>query len=198
MTEKLNPCPFCGGEADFDGHSESCNARCLKCGAIGPRSHFDPEDDTQIEESEREARAGWNARAALATPTTNVYTPGRFEACHCIAGGCNGACSPERGGGGPGLVAATCGTQEPQPAMHFEGSPQEIGVQIFTRLCMPAVRGFDAAGPEFVSRLYGGFFGALLGTMAADYGQEATAALAHRLVDRFASLPLDGSNGRAH
>lgn len=60
MTEKLKPCPFCGGEASLridTAHSTACLIGCCTIGCFGHE---------QWEETEAEAIAAWNRRAALA------------------------------------------------------------------------------------------------------------------------------------
>jgi len=54
-SEKLLPCPFCGGEARYEWHSaDPCWIECNACGAVGP-------NDTHTT-TEANA-AAWNARA---------------------------------------------------------------------------------------------------------------------------------------
>lgn len=55
MTEKLKPCPFCGGAAKLNAPGYVfCSpywCKCTRCGAEGP-----------IESSKLEAEKGWNKR----------------------------------------------------------------------------------------------------------------------------------------
>lgn len=59
MTE-LKPCPFCGGEAEikhvdwFEPGNYAYGAKCEKCGA-----------ESRIGDTEAEAIAAWNTRAAI-------------------------------------------------------------------------------------------------------------------------------------
>ena len=53
MSEKLKPCPFCGGEAEFRGGSSTTPyIRCKECGGR-TMSSFDS----------AKLRAAWNRRA---------------------------------------------------------------------------------------------------------------------------------------
>lgn len=52
-SEKLKPCPFCGGEADIFGHTASWGAMCTKCGSC----------NRQGSKTEAEAIKKWNNRA---------------------------------------------------------------------------------------------------------------------------------------
>jgi len=55
VSEKLLPCPFCGGEARYEWHSaDLCWIECNACGAVGP-------NDTHTT-TEANA-AAWNTRA---------------------------------------------------------------------------------------------------------------------------------------
>jgi len=55
VSEKLLPCPFCGGEARYEWHSaDPCWIECNACGAVGP-------NDTHTT-TEANA-AAWNTRA---------------------------------------------------------------------------------------------------------------------------------------
>lgn len=62
MGDELKPCPFCGGEARIhskvlaEGFDSGYWAVCDECG----------KGDTLPHESEEEAAAAWNARAAVA------------------------------------------------------------------------------------------------------------------------------------
>lgn len=58
MSEKLLPCPFCGGEAEFNDTSSTW-VRCADCGA---------EIECQIER--KDALLAWNRRALPALPKT--------------------------------------------------------------------------------------------------------------------------------
>lgn len=55
MSEELKPCPFCGGEAEYEG----LYCYCTRCGC---RMEDDPD--------EAEAIAAWNRRASPTPPTT--------------------------------------------------------------------------------------------------------------------------------
>jgi hypothetical protein len=56
MSYELLPCPFCGGDAEYDNsdHGPYEWIYCIKCGAHGPETRYgDPED----------CRALWNERS---------------------------------------------------------------------------------------------------------------------------------------
>ncbi len=61
----LKPCPFCGGEAVVDGKSDDVRVRCTGCNTLGRSIGFDPDDDADIEDAERDAVAAWNRRAPV-------------------------------------------------------------------------------------------------------------------------------------
>ena len=73
-------------------------------------------------------------------------------------------------------------------ALRIQGSPSECGSDLILRFVLPAMRGIQGANPQDMANLYGGMLMSVLGAMAADFGQQATARMAHELVDVFAGL----------
>jgi Lar family restriction alleviation protein len=53
--KKLNPCPFCGGEASPLCYKSGCNVYFVKCGRCGAR--------TPIDKDKGKVMAIWNRRA---------------------------------------------------------------------------------------------------------------------------------------
>lgn len=76
----------------------------------------------------------------------------------------------------------------------FQGTPVEIGGEVFRTLCMPVVREAQAklnATPKQLAQLYAGFLSAALGSMAADFGQEQAASIGQAIVSSFEAADLD-------
>lgn len=65
MSEKLKPCPFCGGKAKINGGSVLCYVRCESCKARVWSCY----------ETKEEAIAAWNQRAER----TCKAVPGRMK-----------------------------------------------------------------------------------------------------------------------
>lgn len=72
MTDKLKPCPFCGGgdiyigERDIGGpreYSLVAYARCLECGAQVEGSGVDSDEEIRGFLARQAAVAAWNRRA---------------------------------------------------------------------------------------------------------------------------------------
>lgn len=73
----------------------------------------------------------------------------------------------------------------PPTMLKFSGTPAEIGVQIWDRLCNPAVRAATALTGNELIQLYVGLISAALGSMAADFGHAGASAMVRQLVDAF-------------
>ena len=73
-------------------------------------------------------------------------------------------------------------------SLRITGSPSECGSDLILRLVLPAMRGIQGANPQDMANLYGGMLMALLGAMAADFGQQNAVRMAHELADLFAGL----------
>jgi hypothetical protein len=81
----------------------------------------------------------------------------------------------------------------------FEGSPEEIGCELFIQVCMPIVREAQArlgASPQQLAQLYAGFICAALGSMAADFGQASAISLAEEALGMFKKSDL-GAEARS-
>ena len=63
MTEKLLPCPFCGGEAEIDSRGNSWQAWCRHCATIQMGEFYD---------TEANAIAAWNRRTQPEKGENNV------------------------------------------------------------------------------------------------------------------------------
>jgi hypothetical protein len=75
----------------------------------------------------------------------------------------------------------------------FEGTPLEIGCEVFNKICMAIVRNAETklqATPQQVAQLYSGFISACLGSMTADFGQELGARIAQTNLDAFQRCDL--------
>lgn len=80
----------------------------------------------------------------------------------------------------------------------FAGTPEEIGADVFIRLCMPVVREAQTklgASPRQLAQLYSGFLGAALGSLAADFGQQQAVAIAEAVVAGLARADLGQGAG---
>lgn len=80
--------------------------------------------------------------------------------------------------------------------LKFAGTPEEIGGQIWERMCSPAIRhAANNAPPEQLAQLYIGFLSAAMGSMAADFGHESALEGVHAVVDLFVGMAdeLDGA-----
>jgi len=76
----------------------------------------------------------------------------------------------------------------PPSMLRFEGTPGEIGGQIWARMCHPAVCAAGARPKTELAQLYGGILSACLGSMAADFGHTASLAMLRQLVDAFEDM----------
>lgn len=76
----------------------------------------------------------------------------------------------------------------PPSMLRFEGTPGEIGGQIWGRMCHPAVCAAGARPKAELAQLYGGILSACLGSMAADFGHAASLAMLRQLVDAFEDM----------
>lgn len=84
--------------------------------------------------------------------------------------------------------------------MSLEGTPTEIGAQVFARICLPslmAVRMSGLCNHGEVAQLYAGFVGAALGSFAAEFGVAEATAFGQKMTDGVAAFvpPEDASAG---
>lgn len=57
MSDELKPCPFCGGEPQWQWHSgDALWIECTSCGAIGPQH------ENSTGENQDETLSAWNTR----------------------------------------------------------------------------------------------------------------------------------------
>lgn len=88
----------------------------------------------------------------------------------------------------------------PASMLKFSGTPEEIGGQIWERMCLPAV---EKVGREMTplatGQLYAGFTLAAWGAMVADFGHEQALNFAQQMLAAFEkvapTLTGDGSTG---
>lgn len=88
-------------------------------------------------------------------------------------------------------------TEPPENWMIFKGTPIEIGAQIFTRLCMPAVRkasNTQGVTPQQLAQLYSGFLQAVYGSMVADFGKDFAVSVATTMLKAFEQTEFDGAS----
>ena len=84
MSEKLKPCPFCGGKASMEsGRYEMdddmfsfAHVECLSCGACG--SGF-TEAEKPVESLEALAADAWNRRAERTCRMSKVFVYGAYK-----------------------------------------------------------------------------------------------------------------------
>ena len=80
----------------------------------------------------------------------------------------------------------------PESMLRFSGTPLEIGGEVWTRMCLPAIRKIgNERPPQELAQLYAGFLMGALGSLAADFGQEQAHQLAADLVASFERMNLD-------
>lgn len=79
--------------------------------------------------------------------------------------------------------------EAPISMMKFSGTPSEIGLQIFERMCLPAIRQTsNNRPPQDLAQLYIGFLSAAMGAMAADFGHQSALDGALMAVKSFAEM----------
>ncbi len=84
--------------------------------------------------------------------------------------------------------------QAPETMLKFSGTPLDVGTQIWTRMCLPAVRKVSTDRPSNeLIQLYAGFMMAAMGSLAADFGHEVAHQLTSDLVSTFGDADLDNS-----
>lgn len=86
----------------------------------------------------------------------------------------------------------------PDSMLKFSGTPEEIGAQIWDRMCLPAVGKVSREMPPLaLGQLYGGFICAAFGSMTADFGHARALDFAQQMLAAFeksaATLTEDGT-----
>lgn len=85
--------------------------------------------------------------------------------------------------------------EAPKSMLKFEGTPHEIGAQIWQRMCNPAIHAATARPEKERMQLYAGILMAAFGSMAADFGHDKATEIVCTLGDVFAAMgdELQGS-----
>ncbi len=79
------------------------------------------------------------------------------------------------------------------PTKRLQGTPFEIGAQVFHDLCMPVLRKAQVdvkATPQQLGQIYAGFLTACYGSMAADFTQSSAVDLGQLMLDSFSQQDL--------
>jgi hypothetical protein len=76
----------------------------------------------------------------------------------------------------------------PPALLKFAGTPAEVGVQIWNRMCNPAVRAASHMTANELVQLYAGIMSAALGSMAVDFGHANASSMVRQLVDSFEAV----------
>lgn len=74
----------------------------------------------------------------------------------------------------------------------IQGTPIEIGEQVFHKFCLPTLKAAAPANPtqQQWAQLYGGFLMACMGAMAADFGHQGAVDIVQVFAKVFAELDL--------
>jgi hypothetical protein len=78
--------------------------------------------------------------------------------------------------------------EAPRSMLKFEGSPSDVGAQIWERMCNPAVRAVTGRPERELAQLYAGILMAAMGSMAADFGHERATDIVRDLTEAFAGM----------
>lgn len=84
----------------------------------------------------------------------------------------------------------------PTTLLKFSGTPAEVGVQIWERMCNPAVRAASHMTGNELVQLYAGLIAAALGSMAADFGHAGASTMVRQLVDAFEDVADEMGSAR--
>lgn len=82
-----------------------------------------------------------------------------------------------------------------------EGTPLEIGSQIFQRICIPAIQQACHslnATPEQLTQFYCGFLQACMGSMTVDYGPEQAAEIIQILLNALKGTDFNDPGTTTH
>ena len=71
---------------------------------------------------------------------------------------------------------------------YIQGSPAEVGAQIFERFCLPALKATEGRPGEEIMAFYAGFLSATMGAMAADFGHARAVEAVEIILQSFAAL----------
>lgn len=72
--------------------------------------------------------------------------------------------------------------------LKLEGSPSDVGAQIWEHMCNPVVRAVTGRPEREVAQLYSGILMAAMGSMAADLGHERATSIVRDLTEAFAGM----------
>lgn len=81
--------------------------------------------------------------------------------------------------------------EAPRTMLKFEGSPSDVGAQIWERMCNPAVHAATGLPEQERMQLYAGILMGAMGSMAADFGHEKATDVVRTLADVFAGMGDD-------
>ena len=74
----------------------------------------------------------------------------------------------------------------------IQGTPIEIGEQVFQKFCLPVLKAVATAEPTHQewAQLYGGFLMSCMGAMAADFGQQGAVDIIQVFTKVFAETDI--------
>lgn len=80
--------------------------------------------------------------------------------------------------------------------VRYEGTPQDIGCDVFISHVMPVIREASKGMPQqHLAELYAGFMAGACGLMAADFGKDAASALIKKFAEQVDGLLIEIDQG---
>lgn len=76
----------------------------------------------------------------------------------------------------------------PMTKISIEGTPFEVGVQVFSKVVIPCLGAISKESPADIHKFYCGLLSAVMGSMVADFGHETTSYILRALLDSFADF----------
>ena len=89
-------------------------------------------------------------------------------------------------------------TDTKEPPIVLEGTPLEVGQQLFEKRVLPALRACNNQPPRHVEHFYAGLLMSLMGAMAADFGHQRALHVVQVLVASFEGMGAELPGSRTN